>query len=355
MLNNIQIEGFKSIRKLDLNLNPINILIGSNGVGKSNFISFFKLVNNIYEQRLQQHSLKSGSDNLLHYGRKQTNQIKGYLGFGDNAYSFELEPNESGGLFITEERSIYYPAPHNTSFWNTNIQESLIKTSSTKRDYYLRDYLESYKIYHFHDTSNTAPLRTPANVNDNRMLKEDGDNLASYLYLLQEKYPKNFKRIEKTIQSIAPFFERFNLQPDRLDESRIKLVWNEVQHPDTYFDASHLSDGSLRFIALTTLLLQPQLPKVIIIDEPELGLHPVAINKLAGLIKSASQKNCQIIVSTQSVNLLNNFEPEDIVTVDKIDNQSSFNRLNLDNLKEWLDDYSLGELWTKSVIKGQPI
>lgn len=355
MLKNIKIEGFKSIRQLDLNLGPINILIGSNGVGKSNFISFFKLVNNIYEQRLQQYSLRSGADNLLYYGRKQTATIKGHLGFGNNAYEFYLQSNEAGGLFIREEQSIYYPAPNNLLFWNENIPESQIKTSQIRRDSYLRKHLESYKVYHFHDTSSNAPLRTPAKTGDNRILKEDGDNLAAYLYLLQEKYPKNFKRIEKTIQSIAPFFERFNLAPDRLDEARIKLEWSEVEHPDAYFDASHLSDGSLRFMALTTLLLQPNLPKVIIIDEPELGLHPVAINKLAGLIKSVAQRDCQVIVSTQSVNLLNNFEPADIITVDKIGDQSSFSRLDEVSLKEWLADYSLGELWTKSVIKGQPI
>lgn len=354
MLKEIQIEGFKSIRKMRLELNPTNILIGSNGVGKSNFISFFELANNIYEQRLQHYSLKRGADNLMHYGRKQTHEIKGYLGFGDNAYSFVLHPKDSGGLFIECEKSIYYPAPNNISFDFSNIQESQIKTSNSIIDAYLREHLESYKIYHFHDTSPAAPLRTQSNITDNKKLREDGDNLAAYLYLLQEKYPKNFKRIEKTIQSIAPFFERFNLTPDRLDESRIKLEWNEVDHPDTYFDASHLSDGSLRFIALATLLLQPNLPKVIIIDEPELGLHPVAINKLAGLIKSASKKDCQIIVSTQSVNLLNNFAPEDIVTVDKSDNQSTFSRLDSTKLHNWLSDYSIGELWAKSVIKGQP-
>ena len=172
---------------------------------------------------------------------------------------------------------------------------------------------------------------------------------------MQEKHPKSYKRIEKTIASIAPFFERFNLQPDRLDESRIKLIWSEVNQPESYFDASHLSDGSIRFIALTTLLLQPDLPKIIIIDEPELGLHPVAVNKLAGLIKSAAAKGCQVIVSTQSVNLLNSFEPEHIITVDKIDNQSSFDRLDDNDLDKWLEDYSMGELWTKSVIKGQPL
>jgi predicted ATPase len=354
MLERIKITGYKSIRELELELKPINILIGANGVGKSNFISFFKLVNNIYEQRLQQFSLKSGVDNLLHYGRKKTPKIEGYLGFGNNAYSFRLEPNDHGGLFIGEEESIYYPASNNVSFWQNNIAESHIKNSDRTRDRYLRPLLESYKIYHFHDTSITAPLRTPSNINDNRLLKEDGDNLAAYLYLLSQKSPKSFRRIEKTIQSIAPFFERFNLEPDRLDESRIKLVWSDNQNSDAYFDATHLSDGSIRFIALTTLLLQPELPSTIIIDEPELGLHPVAINKLAGLIKSAAEKGCQIIVSTQSVNLLNNFSSNDIITVDKDGNQSRFSRLNGDRLKDWLDDYSLGELWTKNVINGQP-
>ena len=348
MLDKIKIEGFKSIKKLDLELKPINILIGSNGVGKSNFISFFKLLNNIYEQRLQSYSMKIGVDNLLYFGRKQTKQITGYLKFAYNAYEFVLQPNITGGLFIEREKSYFNNSPniYGTAF------ESYIKHSSAYRDKWLNDYLKSYKIYHFHDTSISSPLRTPANINDNRILKEDGDNLAAYLYLIQKNYPKSFLQIEKTIKSIAPFFERFNLCPDSLDESRIKLVWNEVEHPDAYFDAMHLSDGSLRFIALTTLLLQPDLPKMIIMDEPELGLHPVAINKLAGLIKSAAQRECQIIISTQSVNLLNNFEPGDIITVNKADNQSDFKRLNKDSLVRWLEDYSLGELLTKNVLNG---
>ena len=133
------------------------------------------------------------------------------------------------------------------------------------------------------------------------------------------------------------------------------LEWTEKEHPETYFNANHLSDGSLRFIALVTLLMQPELPKVVIVDEPELGLHPSAINKLSGLIKSAAAKNCQIIVSTQSVTLLNNFDADDIITVDKEDNQSVFRRLDKELLSNWMDDYSIGELWTKSVIKGQTL
>ncbi len=356
MLNNIKIEGFRSIKNLDLNLSPINILIGSNGVGKSNFISFFKLVNNIYEKRLQQYSLKTGADNLLYYGRKNTSLIRGYLDFGKNAYKFNLLPTEEDTLFIEREDSILnYSTQYNKTFYEENIKESLIKGSSTQRNKFLSEHLESYKIYHFHDTSNSAPLRSKANINDNRSLKEDGGNLPAYLYFLQEKHPKNFIRIEKIIQSVVPFFEKFSLSPTVLNEEKILLEWIEKEHSETYFNANHLSDGSLRFIALVTLLMQPKLPKVIIIDEPELGLHPTGINKLAGLIKSAAAKECQIIVSTQSVTLLNNFEAEDIITVDKENNQSVFRRLNNELLRNWINDYSIGELWTKSIIKGQPL
>lgn len=187
------------------------------------------------------------------------------------------------------------------------------------------------------------------------MLREDGSNLPAYLYYLQEKYPKTFKRIEQTIQSISPFFERFNLIPFALDENAIFLEWIDKEHPDMYFNAIHLSDGSLRFIALCTLLLQPNLPSLLIIDEPELGLHPAAIDKISGLIRSVSKKGCQVIISTQSETMLNNFEPDDIITVDREDNQSVFHRLEKSKLNSWLDDYSIGELWNKSVIKGQPL
>lgn len=354
MLQQIRIEGFKSIKAMDLELSPINILIGSNGVGKSNFISFFKLVNNIYEQRLQQYSMRSGVDNLLHYGRKTTSEIKGYLKFDNNAYSFKLSPTENDTLYISDE-SPYSSTQLGLFSDSQNIKESIVKETSMMHDKYLSEQLESYKIYHFHDTSISAPLRSKANVNDNRYLREDGANLASYLYYLQEKHPKNFKRIERVIQSVVPFFERFNLSPSSLDEEKIMLEWTEKEHPETYFNANHLSDGSLRFIALVTLLMQSELPKVIIIDEPELGLHPSAINKLSGLIKSAAAKDCQIIVSTQSVTLLNNFDADDIITVDKEDNQSVFRRLDKESLSNWMDDYSIGELWAKSVIKGQAL
>ena len=349
MLDNIKITGYKSIKDLNLDLKPINILIGSNGVGKTNFISFFKLVNNIYEQRLQNYTMQNRADGLLYYGIKKTKKITGYLAFARNAYSFTLQPRDNGSMFIAQESSWY----EGTAYGYSNVDESCIKKSTTYRDTWLRSYLQSYKIYHFHDTSKGAPLRSAAEVNDNRILKKDGGNLPAYLYLLQQKYPKTLRRIELVIQSVMPYFERFDLAPQELD-NKIELVWNDIENPDKYFAANDLSDGSIRFIALATLLLQPALPSVIIIDEPELGLHPVAITKLAGMIKSAAARGCQMIISTQSVNLISQFNPEDIITVDRKDGQSVFNRLDKNALESWLENYSLGELWTKSVINGQP-
>lgn len=349
MLDQIRIEGYKSIKKMSLTLKPINILIGSNGVGKSNFISFFKLVNNIYEQRLQNYTMQNRADSLLHFGTKHTQEIKGFLKFGDNAYSFSLEPRDNGTMFLASESSWY----KDSSFMRTDREESYIKDSDTFRDKWLRAYLQSYKIYHFHDTAKGSPLRTPSAVNNNRILKEDGGNLPSFLYRLQEKHPKTLKRIEMMIRSVMPYFERFDLEPSHLKDD-VELVWTDSTAPDKYFSARDLSDGSIRFIALATLLLQPELPKVIIIDEPELGLHPVAITKLAAMIKSAAERECQIIISTQSVNLINNFNADDIITVDRDNSQSVFNRLSEESLKDWIKDYSLGELWMKSVINGQP-
>lgn len=358
MINRIQIENFKSIKYMQMDLAPINILIGANGAGKSNFIGFFKLLKSIYDKRLGIYTAnETGADNVLYFGSKISDCLTGRIEFDEtNAYEFKLL-RDQGDRFFFEYDSVYYhkrsyPEPYIENIPSKGLNESNLREHTTDVATYVRSYLESFKIFHFHDTSQTAKIKSDSEIKDNSFLREDGGNLAAFLYLLQEKHPEAFKRIEMVVKSVAPYFEGFNLAPDRLNGDSIRLEWKEAGS-DSYFNAKHLSDGTLRFMALATLLYQPNPPKVIIIDEPELGLHPFAISKLAGMVKKASIKT-QIILSTQSVNLIDHFEPEDIITVDRKDNQSVFKRQSSDELKNWLENYTMSDLWNKNVIGGRP-
>lgn len=363
MIDQIIIKNYKSIRELKLPLNRLNVLIGSNGVGKSNFISFFELVKAIYEQRFGSYTLsKGGIDSLLYQGRKVSDKISGLIDFDNrNAFYFFLKPSQSKKGFI-EETGDYFNSKEitdkiyskwNKAVWDNAVEESALIESKTWRAGYLKEHLNSFTVYHFHDTSSTSPMRGVCELNDNEYLRDDGSNLAAYLYRIQQTDEKAFRLFEGVVRSIAPYFKRFKLKPDLINPDKINLEWEEVDS-DMYLDGYNFSDGTLRFIALATLLLQSEAQEIIIIDEPELGLHPAAINKLAALVKRASKKS-QIILSTQSTNLVNCFEVNDIIVVDRADNQSVFKHLSTEDLSTWLNDYdySISDLWEKNLIGGQ--
>ena len=217
---------------------------------------------------------------------------------------------------------------------------------------HVRHDLDSYRIYHFHDTSSSARVKQTGDVDDNRRLHTDACNLAAFLYRLQQKSAGHFQNIEDTIRQIAPFFEGFQLRPSELNPDKIRLEWRE-KGSENYFNAHALSDGTLRFICLATLLLQPTMPAVILLDEPELGLHPAAISLLAALLESAAQKT-QVLVATQSVTLINQFTPELVWVVERENRASVFKQLESADMSAWLENYSLGELWEKNILGGRP-
>lgn len=365
-VDKILIENFKSIRKLDLELKDINILIGANGAGKSNFISFFRMLNSFVEKEFQTYAKKEGGANsLLYFGRKNSEFIKGKFIFQRNSYEFQLSPDNEDNLFFKYEKVGFQT---DTGSWdyddiNSNNYESSLLEASKRRSiygwrksksYYVFEAMKTWRVYHFHDTSYESPMRRPSNINDNKFFRYNASNLPSFLYLLQERYPDNFNLIERTYRKVAPFFDRFELQPDRVNPDIIRLEWKHKES-DEYFSVSHLSDGSLRMLCLLVLLLQPDnfLPSTILIDEPELGLHPAAIGLFSEIVKMISKKT-QIIMSTQSPLLISYFEPEDIIVVDVEEKQSVFKRLNKEELQSWLEDYTLGDLWEKNIIGGRP-
>ncbi len=361
-LEKLTIKNFKSIREQTLALGRLNVFIGGNGAGKSNLIEVFSFLREIVNQNLAGYTgMKGGADSLLYFGRKRSPEMVFQMEFGEddnvNGYDVILEGTEDDSFMVTSETAFYYER-------TKNLPQPIVKPIAfsskesklkTKRHICavqaMRD-LKSYCVYHFHDTSETAAVKGTVDLDDNRVLRPQGENLAAFLYWMQQKEPNHFANIQDTLRQIAPFFDEFRLAPSKLNESKIKLEWKE-KGSDAYFNASSLSDGTLRFLCLTTLLLQPELPAMVLLDEPELGLHPAAITLLADMLSSAATRT-QVIVATQSVTLVNQFEPESVWTVDRQDNQSVFRHLSQQDMKAWLDDYGLGELWEKNVLGARP-
>ncbi|OAV66907.1 putative ATPase [Bacteroidales bacterium Barb6XT] len=345
----IEIKGYKSIKELHLDLKPINILIGANGAGKSNFISFFEFLKKAYDQQMQRFvAINGGINKFLHNGRKETDSLTCKLSFneGNLIYKFSL-------LGETSSFSLYDESINSKENGYTDLgcvgNELYIKQSTAPASNEVKEYLNGLRVYHFHETGPKSPFNSVVRINDNRILSSHGENMAAVLYRLQRYDPIVYQRIIKTIQSIAPYFLDFNLGPNVEGSEYIQLAWRS-KYNETLYEATDLSDGTLRFIALATLFLPSNLPSIIIIDEPELGLHPFAVNTLAGLIRSAAGRGTQVIAAAQSVELIDCFEPEDIVTIDNIDGSSVFERLDSQKLQVWLEDYPIGDLWRQNIL-----
>ncbi len=357
-INRITIKGFKSIKSLeDFSLSSgLNVLIGANGAGKSNFIGYFKFLNSIVNERMQLVTKKSGgAGKVLHNGQKINKLIESKVNFDNNGYFFNLTPTNSGG-FIFEKEALFLDGLYGKSTYpmGSGHEETNLFSSKAKQNVaaYVIPAVKSWIAYHFHDTGDSANVKQYTDLNNNIALETDAGNLAPFLYKLQQSNPIHYKGIVKAVKMIAPFFQDFVLRPDPFNNDMIQLEWRSKES-DQPFTANQLSDGTLRFICLATVLLQPTPPSTIIMDEPELGLHPYALSILGSLIRSASNQT-QIIISTQSVQLVNEFNADDVIVVDRDDEQSTFTRLEDKKLREWLKSYNLGELWEKNVIGGRP-
>jgi predicted ATPase len=354
----LSISGYKSIRKLEnFPLTSLNVLIGANGAGKSNFISIFKLLNEMYEQQLQLFVQKQGGPNsLLHFGRGTTDKLHAEFYFNKNGYKFDLVPTNDNRLIFGNEISWYggenYPGSYPATL-GAGHDESKLKNAQDRYSPYVREAVSSWRVYHFHDTSENAKVKQAHASNLNLRLLPDAANLAAYLRMLRIKHTKEYQRIVDTIRLVAPFFDDFLHRQD--NSEFIELEWTQKGKPDTPFKAHMLSDGTLRFICLATLLLQPihLLPSTILIDEPELGLHPYAISVLADIFKQVAEQR-QLIVSTQSVELVNELDPQDIIVVNQENDTSTFKRFTNAELAGWLEQYSLGELWNSNILGGRP-
>ena len=364
-IERISISGFRSIKELDnLQLSQINVLVGANGSGKSNLISFFEMLNFMTSMALGNYvGLKGGADILLHSGSESVDQIsceihfkifkKNQRHFDFDGYKTTLRRSETNTLYFNNESTYfrYFGKEHSPSDWhslyNTSTETGLSSGNDTHKTILFA--MRNWKFFHFHDTSFRAKMKLPSDVNEGNYLKVNGDNIAAFLYNMELNHSSVYDQICETVRLVAPFFRRFNFEPD--DSNRVVLKWR-----DEYGNSmmpSQFSDGTIRLICLISLLLQPNPPDFICLDEPELGLHPYAIEIIASLIKERSMKS-QMLISTQSPALLDFFEPDDVIVSERQDGESTFRRLDSEELKYWMEEFSLSEAWKSNAFGGIP-
>lgn len=353
-----QVEGFKSILSASVDIGKINILVGANGSGKSNFVQAFEMLGRIVDQELGLFvGLNGGASTLLNYSAAK-NGMRLALTASPNSYVAQLAAAPNDELIFAQE-TVYFQGEGHPQPWNevlghghreTRLREVAAQNQRRAVTDYVIDLLQGCRVFHFHDTSANAPVKQLTSTADNLSLRQDAGNLAAILLDLRDNNVSAYRRIVGAIRQVAPFFRDFVLQPEGPD--RVRLRWKQVGS-DAVFSAHQMSDGTIRFVCLAALLLHPRLPALVVLDEPELGLHPYAIVQLAGLLQQASTRS-RVLIATQSVTLMNQFQLEDLVVVERVGGASTFSRPEPAGLHEWLDEYSLGELWEKNLIGGRP-
>ena len=363
-LDKLTIHGFKSIRELEgLELKNLNILIGANGSGKSNLIAFFQMLKAQADGSLESYlNLNCGLKDLLYKGLDPASKIEIEAGFGESFYRLSLVPGLGESYNVIE--NVVESVPFGTTEAEGGeqsdeaMEEKLLAVGEGGRSYSNDDKLKaiheairSWRVYHFHETGTMAAMRNSEIVQDNKYLRPDASNIAPFLLSLRDEAPFEYKRILSVCRMVAPFMEDLVLEPEQHGpKTRVSLTW-KAKNTDYPMQAYHLSDGTIRFICLAAALLQPKLPPLIILDEPELGLHPTALHMLEELIHSAARKT-QVIVATQSTLLLEVCDIKNVILVNRKDGQSTFTNLTEDGYKSWLEEYTVGALWWMNVIPG---
>jgi len=350
----IHIEGFTSIYEAAVELRDLNVLVGANGAGKSNLIRALEMVARIVDGELGLFTgIAGGASALRSVDFPATVPIRLRLHFSEVNYNADLIPSAGDELIFADE-SVSGPDGKSGRPLARGYRETMLSNQDAPWHALAAEVIEAIRgcrVYHFNDTGPTSEVKKNAYAADNKVLRPNAGNLAAVLRRLQDGDHRSYQRILRMVQQVAPFFRDFVLEPELAPE-RIRLRWRQVG-TETVFPADAFSDGTLRFICLATLLLQAELPGLIVLDEPELGLHPFAIVQLAEMLRAVSHES-QVLLATQSVTLMSQFELADLIVVERRDGTSVFDRPDPDQLRDWLAEYSLGDLWEKNLLGGRP-
>ena len=364
-IESIHVKGFRSLAdvKLDNIPNPM-VLLGANGTGKSNVLRFFEMLRETYQHGLTRFVLRrGGADDQLFGGQRETTRIHACVRFrtspGVNDLSFSLSCNDGDRLAIENEEFRFEPddgrggysyGPHDAGFESV-FCKIVPSPGGHPRAKAAIGFLRDCALYQFHDTSRDAPIKKRWDVEDSHRLLEHGGNLGPILLRLREHHPTKYGLICRRIRLVLPEFDDFQLEEEY---GKTILRWRG-KNTDKTLGAHLTSDGSLRVFCLLTLLSLPDevLPRIILLDEPELGLHPFATSLISSMVKSLSRR-CQVIVATQSPHFVDAFGLDEIVVLEMRDGKTEAKRFKEEDFSQWLDDHTSGQLWWSNLLGGYP-
>jgi predicted ATPase len=378
----LSVTGYRRLADVDISLRPLNVLIGANGIGKSSLLDVIDLLAASADGVLQKSVTELGGMRSLVTADGKSTSIKLSLEMTQPAaenlrYEILLASEAVGYVLasetMTQQRDLAAPEPfkyidtHGPRIryrypqapgfvepnWDYKSQETaLSQVPKTYRDAesFRRLLADVSEVYHSLDVSNRSPVRTPQTLSPSTTPGADGEDLVSCLFTIRETERDRFDSIEAALRAAFPNFERLDFPP--VAAGRITVTWKERGFSRPFY-ASELSEGILRFLWLTTLLQSPGLPRVTLIDEPEVSLHPEMLRLLADLMREAAERT-QLIVATHSDRFVRFLEPSELIVCDS--DECGFMTAQwadkLD-LADWLSEYTLDQLWSKGVLGGR--
>ena len=371
-IERLRLRGFRSLA--DVELCPIagaNVFIGANGSGKSNLVHFFNMLSWMLKSRrlVEFVSREGGADDQLYGGNDITPRLDAEITIrtttGRNQYRFSLMYAHPDQLLFSDEAFRYSSDDFETEAQWSHLggghREALIVSagqenhgwSATSRQTArtVTHLLRNCAAYQFHNTGSTSNFKKTWDAEDHAYMRTDGGNLAAILHRLESEDLDRYELICHHIRRVLPGFDCFQIEERH---GKVALRWRSRLLDKTY--GAHLtSDGSLRFFALATLLNLPgeMLPGVLVLDEPELGLHPKAIVLVAAMIRAMAGAR-QIIVATQSPLLVDAFDLNEVFVLELRDGRTEITSPDSVQLRSWLDEFSVGELWLKNLLGGRP-
>jgi predicted ATPase len=378
----LKIDGFRRLYSAEVEMRDLTVMIGANGVGKSSFLEIFSLLAASANGQLQSKiSEFGGLTQMVTLDRADSVSISLSMPIKNQEplnYSLELatkgqfyeigsetlrqrrDPNASQPFKYIESRGtdVIYFSPEDEKLvrpsWQYNhLESSLAQVPKMYREpETLRQQLASCSFYKAWELnlSPQSPIRLPQSMRPATLPGAKGEDLVSCLYYLRETDPNRFEIIQDTLAAAFPDFERLSFPP--VAAGTLAMTWKDrnFSHP---FYMHQLSEGTLRFLWLITLLQSRDLTAVTLIDEPEVSLHPELLQLLADAMREASQKT-QLIVATHSDRLLGFLKPHEVLVCDSEDGLATLSWADSIDLEHWLKDYSLDQLWAMNIIGGRP-